>query len=121
MKKLELQNLIREEIRKTLKEATTYPIGIQEINIDETDHLTIIIGNSSADLIGFNPTPDQLSKLDAIMKSIDSTAKRVSGPKGVQFTGGQLRYQLMQGASIYPARLLKAVEQVKALKMTHSY
>ena len=120
MKKSEFKKLIREEIKKTLNEATTYPIGIQEITI-KNDRLTIIIGNSSADLIGFKPSPDELSKLDTIMKSIDSTAKRVSGPKGVQFTGGQLRYQLIAGASIYPARLLKAIDQVNALNMTHTY
>jgi hypothetical protein len=121
MNKSELKYLIREEVSKALNEATaTYPIGIQEIII-ANDRLTIIIGNSSADLIGFNPDPAVLSKLDTIMKDIDDSAKRVSGPRGVQFAEGQIRYQLMRGASIYPTRLLKAMNQVNSLKMTHSY
>jgi len=120
MKTSEFKKLIREEVKTLLREAT-YPISIQEIKIDETDHLIIIIGNSRADLIGFEPTPEQLSKLDAIMKQLDSSAKRVPGPQGVQFTEGQLRYQLMYGASIYPDKFIKAVQQVEALGMKHNY
>ena len=120
MKISEFRKLIREEVKKTIKEATTYPIGIEEIRVDD-GYLTIIIGNSSADLIGYRPTSDQLSKLEAIMKGIDDSAKRVPGPKGVQFTEGQIRYRLMRGASIYPDRLLKAMKQVNSLNMTHSY
>ncbi len=118
MKISEFKKLIREEVRKTIKEATTYPIGIEEIRVDD-GYLTIIIGNSSADLIGYKPTSDQLSKLEAIMKGIDVSAKRVPGPKGVQFTEGEIRYQFTD--SIYSGRLLKAIDQVKSLNMTHSY
>lgn len=108
-------------VDEPLNEATTYPIGIQEIRIGVDNALVIIIGNSSADLVGFSPDPAVIAKLDTIMKGIDDSAKRVPGPKGVQFTEGQIRYRLMRGASIYPDRLLKAMKQVNSLNMTHSY
>ena len=118
MKASELRKIIQEEVKKTLTEDKTFPIGLEEI-LTMDDDIIIVIGNSSADLIGYKPEPDQLKKLDDIMRKYDFVPYKK--PVGGMFSAGKIKYRLLGGGATYMSHLLDIYKQVKALKLSHSY
>ena len=117
MKKSEFRSLIREEIKKTLNEDTTFPIGVTGVEA-QGDKLIITIGNNSADLYGYKPKPAEVKKLNAIMQSLFMAKPIKLSSKG-EFDEGVLAYDV--GTNITIKDILDAVKAVAALKMTHTY
>ena len=117
MKKTELRSLIREEIKKTLNEDTTFPIEVTGIEA-QGDKLIITIGNNSADLYGYEPKPAELKKLNSVMQNL-FMAKRVKRSSKGEFDGGVLAYEV--GTNISIKDILDAVKAVSSIKMTHTY
>ena len=68
MKAQELRKLIREEVKKTLKEVTSYPINIAEIRPIGFNKAYIIVGNSSADMIGWEHDENDVKRIDPRFK-----------------------------------------------------
>ena len=117
MKKSEFRSLIREEIKKTLNEDTTFPIGVTGVEA-QGDKLIITIGNNSADLYGYKPKPAEVKKLNAIMQSL-FLAKPIKRSSKGEFDEGVLAYDV--GTNITIKDILDAVKAVAALKMTYTY
>lgn len=116
MKISELRSLIKEEIKNTLNEETTFPIALYEIS-NRNNRLIFSIGNSGADLIGYEPTKQQLKKLDTIMRTVG--ANRIKSNARAEVSEGEIYYE--GAVSVTIADLLKVVQQVRALNMTYSY
>ena len=114
MKKLDLQKIIREEVRKTLNEGT-YTITVSEI-VSIDDMVVIVIGNSSADMIGYKPASTDLKSINNIMKEIGATPFR--GAVAGAFSAGQMAYVC---ASVSIDELLMATKKINALKLQHKY
>lgn len=117
MKKTELRSLIREEIKKSLNEETTFPIKVTGIEAQD-DRLIITIGNNSADLYGYKPKPAEIKKLNSIMQRL-FLAKPTKRPSKGEFDEGVLAYEV--GTNITIKDILDVVKAVDALKMTHTY
>lgn len=114
MKITEFRKLIREEVRKTINEGT-YPITISEI-MSINDMVIIVIGNSSADMIGYKPASTDLKSINSIMKEIGATPFRDA--VGSDFSAGQMAYSC---ASVSIDELFMATNKINALKLQHKY
>lgn len=114
MKIIEFKKLIREEVRKTLTEGK-YPISTSEI-MSINDMVVIVIGNASADLIGYKPAPADLKRINDIMKEIGATPFR--GSVGGDFSAGQMAYAC---SSVSMDELLMVTKKINALNLQHKY
>lgn len=119
MTKSEFKALIREEIKNTLNEETTFPIGVSNIAAD-SDRLIITIGNNSADLLGYTPKPAELKKLNSVMSS-HLMAKRIKPGYRAEFDQGGIAYEVGVASDISLKDLMDVVKAVQALNMKHSY
>ena len=117
MTKQELRSLIKEELRKSLNEDTTFPIEVTGIEA-QGDKLIITIGNNSADLLGYKPKPAELKKLNSVMQSL-FLAKPIKRSSKGEFDEGVLAYDV--GTNISIKDILDAVKAVASIKMTHTY
>jgi hypothetical protein len=114
MKKSEFRKLIREEVKSVISEAK-YPITVSEI-MSINDMVVIVIGNSSADMIGYKPAPADLKSINSIMKEIGATPFK--GSVGGDFSAGNISYAC---TSVFMDELLTVTKKINALKLQHKY
>ena len=129
MKTQEFRKLIREEARKVLKEVTSYPINITEIRPIAFNRAYIQVGNSSADMVGWEHDANDVKKIESILKEkLSATIKRLpSKPSGepdqpisaTEAKGGSL-YFLAYG-SFTGTELMNAMQAIKALNIKYQY
>ena len=129
MKPTEFRKLIREEVKKTLNEASGYSINITEIRPTDFNKARIQVGNTEVYMAGWEheENKDEIAKIDSVMRKFLSAKRLSRKPAGepdqpinkTESGSGTLYYEAI--GSFNGIDLVNAMKQIEAMNIKYNY